>query len=166
MMLAGASLGYAPPEQYEKGNERVSARTDVFSLAAIVFECLTGKPAFPVFMGENADHGLPAPDRAGRGRASPPAPPRSHAELRENARNSSPRSTQELARATQPDPSERHGSIREFWDAVEPLLAPRRGDVRRPGRPAAHPEPTARPPASASRDVRRRLRSRATRSAS
>ena len=28
--LAGASLGYAPPEQYEQGNQRVSPRTDVF----------------------------------------------------------------------------------------------------------------------------------------
>jgi len=51
--LAGASLGYAPPEQYEQGNQRVSPRTDIFSLAAIVFEMLTGKPAFPFREGEN-----------------------------------------------------------------------------------------------------------------
>src|SRR4051812_30992856 len=52
-MLAGASLGYAPPEQYEKGNERVTPRTDVFSFAAILFECLTGTPAFAYRSGES-----------------------------------------------------------------------------------------------------------------
>ena len=51
--LAGASIGYAPPEQYEKGNQRVSARTDVFSLAAIAFELLTGRMAFPFRDGDN-----------------------------------------------------------------------------------------------------------------
>lgn len=51
--LAGASLGYAPPEQYERGNKRVSPRTDVFSLAAVAYEMLSGKPAFPFNEGEN-----------------------------------------------------------------------------------------------------------------
>ncbi len=51
--LAGASLGYAPPEQYEQGNQRVSVRTDVFSLAAITFEMLSGGVAFPYKEGEN-----------------------------------------------------------------------------------------------------------------
>src|SRR3954463_16536613 len=51
--LAGASLGYAPPEQYEQGNQRVSPKTDVFSLAAVAFEMLAGKPAFPFNEGEN-----------------------------------------------------------------------------------------------------------------
>lgn len=45
--IAGASVGYAPPEQYERGNARVSPRTDVFSLAAVAFEMLTGTPAYP-----------------------------------------------------------------------------------------------------------------------
>src|SRR5207253_9132736 len=51
--LAGASLGYAPPEQYEQGNQRVSQRTDGFSLGAVLFEMLSGKPAFPFNEGEN-----------------------------------------------------------------------------------------------------------------
>lgn len=51
--LAGASLGYAPPEQYEQGNKRVSERTDVFSLAAIMYEMIAGKMAFPYREGEN-----------------------------------------------------------------------------------------------------------------
>ncbi|RYZ63421.1 MAG: serine/threonine protein kinase, partial [Proteobacteria bacterium] len=45
--IAGASVGYAPPEQYERGNARVSPRTDVFSLAAVAYEMLTGRPAYP-----------------------------------------------------------------------------------------------------------------------
>jgi eukaryotic-like serine/threonine-protein kinase len=46
--LAGATVGYAPPEQFERGNPRVCKATDVFSLAAIVFEMLTGEPCFAV----------------------------------------------------------------------------------------------------------------------
>ena len=51
--LAGASVGYAPAEQYEHGNERVGPRTDVFSLAAVAFEMLTATMAFPFSEGEN-----------------------------------------------------------------------------------------------------------------
>lgn len=45
--LAGVSLSYAPPEQYEPGNPRVGPATDVFSFGAIVFEMLTGSAAYP-----------------------------------------------------------------------------------------------------------------------
>jgi eukaryotic-like serine/threonine-protein kinase len=51
--VAGASLSYAPPEQYERGNQRVGAHTDIFALAAIAFELLTRRRAFPVSTGEN-----------------------------------------------------------------------------------------------------------------
>jgi serine/threonine-protein kinase len=120
MMLAGASLGYAPPEQYEKGNDRVSARTDVFSLAAIMFECLAGKMAFPIFMGETPAMVFqrlmngPRPNLAANVATL-------HAALRERP-NLVAALDQELARATQADLSKRHGSIREFWEAVEPSL--------------------------------------------
>lgn len=37
--------GYMAPEQLE-GNAAIDARADVFSLGSVLFECLTGKPAF------------------------------------------------------------------------------------------------------------------------
>lgn len=51
--VAGASIGYAPPEQYERGNARISPRSDVFSLGAVVFEMLSGVPAYPFEAHEN-----------------------------------------------------------------------------------------------------------------
>ena len=51
--VAGASIGYAPPEQYERGNARISSRTDVFSLATVLFEMFCGVPAYPFGPHEN-----------------------------------------------------------------------------------------------------------------
>jgi eukaryotic-like serine/threonine-protein kinase len=45
--LAGVSLSYAPPEQYEPGNPRVGPPTDVFSYGTIVYELLCGSAAYP-----------------------------------------------------------------------------------------------------------------------
>ena len=118
-MLAGATMGYAPPEQYEKGNDRVGPRTDVFSLAAILFECLSGSPAFGQRPGETA---LRSIERL----ISGPRPSLSlvqHA-LAPELRNPSllAQLDLEIARATQPEPGDRHASIREFWISVEPAL--------------------------------------------
>ncbi|MBS2011476.1 MAG: protein kinase [Deltaproteobacteria bacterium] len=118
--LAGASLGYAPPEQYEQGNQRVSPRTDVFSLAAVTFEMLTGKPAFPFNEGENP---LLIVTRILNG----PRPSLM------KARNSlAPELEQmsavveglerELSRALAADPGARHETVMDYWKAIEPLL--------------------------------------------
>ena len=118
--IAGATLGYAPPEQYEHGNERVSERTDVFSLAAILFECLTGSAAFPYKDGEN-------PLRVITRILSGPRP-----SLACVAGSLSPELCQQgdlvnqldlvLAKALQADPDQRHSSCRTFWSEVEPVL--------------------------------------------
>jgi len=118
--LAGASLGYAPPEQFERGNQRVTARTDVFSFAAILFECLTGTPAFAYGPGDNVMRLIenmmtgPRPSLARLGYALTP-------ELRETP-ELVVQLDMHLARAMQPNPEVRPSSVREFWDSVEPLL--------------------------------------------
>ncbi len=118
--LAGASLGYAPPEQYEQGNQRVSPRTDVFSLAAVAFEMLSGKPAFPFNNGENplliVTRILTGPRPALMRVRNSLAP-----EL-ESATGLVEALDRELTRALAADPNARHESVMEFWKAIEPSL--------------------------------------------
>jgi serine/threonine protein kinase len=118
--LAGASLGYAPPEQYEQGNQRVSPRTDVFSLAAVIYEMLTTKPAFPFNDGENP---LLIVTRILNG----PRP--SLMKVRNFLAPELELSTplvealdRELTRALAADPSMRHESAMDLWNALEPAL--------------------------------------------
>jgi serine/threonine-protein kinase len=118
--LAGASLGYAPPEQFEQGNRRVSARTDVFSFAAMLYEMLTGVRAFPYGEGENP---LIIVTRLLNG----PRPslvhtrgvlPRELAQQRDMVE----RLDAIIVRATAAEPNERHATIDELWGEVEPVL--------------------------------------------
>ena len=130
--LAGASLGYAPPEQYERGNQRVSPRTDVFSLAAVTFEMLSGKPAFPFNEGENP---LLIVTRILNG----PRPT-----LMRNRNQLAPElETQtaliealdrELTKALASDLNARHDSVMDFWRAIEPSLRAASDDQRPPPR--------------------------------
>lgn len=124
--LAGASLGYAPPEQYEKGNQRVSPRTDVFSLGAVAYEMLTTEPAFPFSDAENpllvVTRILSGPRPTLRG-----AGHRLAAELRA-APELVDALDRELTRALAPNPGVRHASAGELWSALEPPL---RGAVER-----------------------------------
>jgi serine/threonine-protein kinase len=118
--LAGASLGYAPPEQFEQGNQRVSARTDVFSLAGIFFEMLTGRAAFPFDARENPLLIVtrilngPRPSLARYADALPP-------ELQQRM-DLVEKLDAQMARATAPDPADRHESITELWSSVEPII--------------------------------------------
>lgn len=115
--LAGASLGYAPPEQYEQGNERVSPRTDVFSLAAVVFEMLSGRLAFPFVEGENplliVTRILNAPRpllKKVRASLSPELETNTHA---------TDALDRELTRALAADPAARHASVLELVDGLD-----------------------------------------------
>jgi serine/threonine protein kinase len=118
--LAGASLGYAPPEQFEQGNRRVGVRTDVFSFAAIIFEMLTGARAFPYGDGENPLIIVtrllngPRPNLAKtRGTLGPELLNRH--EVIEQLQAI-------LVRAMSAEPNDRQASVGELWGEVEPLL--------------------------------------------
>lgn len=118
--LAGASLGYAPPEQYEKGNQRVSPRTDVFSLAAVLFEMLTGRFAFPFNEGENPLLIVTrilngARPRLTRQREALAAGLAQRVDLVESLER-------EIVKGLSADPAERHESALDFLAAVEPHL--------------------------------------------
>ncbi|MEJ7734156.1 MAG: serine/threonine-protein kinase [Polyangiaceae bacterium] len=118
--VAGASLGYAPPEQYEMGNNRVSVKTDVFSFAAILFEALAGNEAFPCSAGDNPLRivaRMLGGERPALARVSATVP---H-ELRDRPELIAALD-REIARAVSPDPALRHTDIRELWEAVEPIL--------------------------------------------
>jgi eukaryotic-like serine/threonine-protein kinase len=130
--LAGASVGYAPPEQYETGNPRVGAPTDVFSFALTLFESLTGRQGFPLLAGESAFQVLPRLLTAPRPQLAPLLDrlPPSLAEQPDLIHGLDA----EFERALQAQPHDRHPTIEAFWDAVEPLL-----------RPAEEPESTNRP---------------------
>ncbi len=119
--LAGASLGYAPPEQYERGNTRVSPRTDVFALAAVAYEMLSGKPAFPFGQGENP---LVIVTRILNGVR--PQLARLGTLPRELARRKDLLHAVDhiLARALSPDPAHRHESTRALVTELEAALAP------------------------------------------
>ncbi len=118
--LAGASLGYAPPEQYEQGNQRVSPRTDVFSLAAVIFEMLTTRPAFPFNEGENplliVTRILNGPRPSLMKSRSLLAP---ELELSTQVVEALDR---ELVRALSADPAARHESAMDLWSALEAPL--------------------------------------------
>ena len=120
--LAGASLGYAPPEQYERGNKRVSPRTDVFSLAAVAYEMMSGKLAFPFMDGENP---LVIVTRILNG-VRPQLAKNLQGLPRELARRPDRLEAidQVIARALSADPAHRHESIRAFVNELDALLAP------------------------------------------
>ena len=152
--LAGASLGYAPPEQYERGNARVGVRTDVFSLAAILFEMLTGRLAFPYRSGENplliVSRVLTAP--------RPSLMNDLGADLPHDLRRMPEALASidgELKRALDADPTKRHSGVNEFLRAVDAQLqAFAGGSVPPRVTPASqHPPTQPHPPSQDARSV-------------
>jgi len=130
--VAGASLGYAPPEQYEMGNNRVTVQTDVFSFAAILFEALSGTEAFPFKPGDNPLRivaRMLSGDRPGLARVTATV----SRELRDRP-DLTAALDREIGRAVNADPAHRHATIRELWEQIEPLLreAGSRGSGQQP----------------------------------
>jgi serine/threonine protein kinase len=144
--VAGASAGYAPPEQYETGNRRVGPRTDVFAFGALLFEALSGCEAFPVAPGDTPLRivaRMLGDDRPSLARVSATVA----RELRDRP-DVTAALDREIARATDGDPERRHGSIAELWDAVDPLLRAVTGMANRPSEPTLSTVPRAAPSAS------------------
>jgi serine/threonine protein kinase len=133
--FAGASLGYAPPEQYEMGNRRVGAQTDVFSFAAILYEVLCGTEAFPCGPGDNPVRMI-ARMMGGERPSLARVQATVHASLRDRP-DLVAALDREIARAIHPEPMQRHSSIRDLWQAVEPLLR----EAVRPGSSASIDDP-------------------------
>src|SRR6185503_6234792 len=120
LSLAGASLGYAPPEQYEIGNNRVTVQTDVFSFASVLYETLCGTEAFPLRPGDSP---LKVVTRILTGER--PSLAGVHATVPRELRDRSDLTAaldREIARALHADPALRHATIRELWEQIEPLL--------------------------------------------
>lgn len=115
--VAGASLGYAPPEQYEMGNNRVGPPTDIFSYAAILYEMLTGRAAFPHNAGESPLKTV-ARMLTGERPQLTSALVTISPELR-GATDLVKAIDAELERATNADPMKRHTGILDFWARVE-----------------------------------------------
>jgi serine/threonine-protein kinase len=136
--LAGASLGYAPPEQYEQGNSRVSPKTDIFSLAAVAYEMFSGKPAFPFNEGENP---LLIVTRILNGaRPSLLKSRNTLAPELETKVEIIQAIDQELQRAMAADLTARHESVMSFFQAIEkPMLAALGGEKSRGGGPFVSP---------------------------
>ena len=118
--VAGASLGYAPPEQYEMGNNRVSAQTDIFAFASVLFELLSGIEAFPLKGGDSPLRVVArmlTGDRPTLTKVSATVP----RELRDRP-DLTASIDREIGRALSADPAMRHRTIRELWNNLEPLL--------------------------------------------
>ncbi len=118
--VAGASLGYAPPEQYEMGNNRVAAQTDVFAFTAVLYEALCGTEAFPQYPGETLLRVVArmlTGERPALARVAATVP----RELRDRP-DLTAALDREIGRALSPDPGVRHATIRELWEHIEPLL--------------------------------------------
>ncbi len=118
--FAGATLGYAPPEQYEHGNERVSEQSDVFSLAAILFECLAGRAAFPYADG---DPPLRVITQIIMGARPSLADCANNLSLELQGQDDLiQRLDRAITQGLQPDPSNRQPTCRAFWSEVEPVM--------------------------------------------
>lgn len=115
---------YISPEQAR--GEQVDARSDIYSLGAVLYRCLVGRPPF--------EHASPL--AVARAHVEQEAPP-----LR-SIRAHIPRALDgAVLRALQKRPEERYPSTQEFLhslrDAIEPATSTQL--LRRPARPAAPP---------------------------
>ncbi|MGO8992436.1 MAG: serine/threonine-protein kinase [Polyangiaceae bacterium] len=119
--FAGASVGYAPPEQFEHGNKRVGRHTDIFSLATIFYEIVTGAAAFPFHESDNPAFVVRRVLEVARpafARIYDRLPPELQARPDVVAALDG-----ELARALSPEPEERHATVVDLYESIDKALA-------------------------------------------
>ncbi|MDI1484592.1 serine/threonine-protein kinase [Polyangium sp. y55x31] len=114
------NLLYGAPESFGQVQGPLGPEADVYSFAAVLYELLCGTAAFAPKPGEPKPKALlrlVTGDRPqlGRVRATLPAELRDRPDLVAAL-------DREIGRATSTNPQQRHGSIRELWLALEPLL--------------------------------------------
>ncbi|MDI1451149.1 serine/threonine-protein kinase [Polyangium sp. 6x1] len=114
------NLLYGAPETFGQVRGPLGPEADVYSFAAVLYELLCGTAAFAPKPGEPKPKALlrlATGDRPqlGRVRATLPAELRDRPDLVAAL-------DREIGRATSTNPIHRHGSIRELWLALEPLL--------------------------------------------
>jgi serine/threonine protein kinase len=119
--FAGATVGYAPPEQFEYGNKRVGRHTDVFSTGAIFYELIAGAPAFPFNAATNPVFGLRQVLEEARPAFSH-VPERLPRELQERPDVVAALDA-ELARAFALEPGDRQASIMDLFEGIDRALA-------------------------------------------
>lgn len=111
----GGTPGFMAPEQFDTNHKVFDARTDVFALGAVLYQCLALRPAFPVWMSQDAGTSVgtdPAP------RYLPPVPPSEH----ETAWKVPPEVEEVCLRALALDPRERFSSARDVANAIDEYL--------------------------------------------
>lgn len=122
MTREGVSIGtpaYMAPEQASGESAKIGPLCDVYSLGAVLYECLTGRPPFDA---ETITQTLR------RVLASPPAAPRTH-------RPDVPRELEAITlKALEKDPSRRYPSALAFAEDLERYLAGRDVLARRRSR--------------------------------
>lgn len=116
--LSPGSPAYSAPEQIRR--ERLRPQADVFSLAVVIFECLTGSPPF----------GGGSPERLIERQLHEPHP--RAVDLNPDV----PQAVSDaIARATAKDPDDRFDSAAEFLEALEPSGRQRAARVIGSGNP-------------------------------
>ena len=129
--FAMGTVAYMAPEQLQGDPD---ARSDVYALACVLFECLTGHPPFPGDMRQKI---------AGHMRTPPPVPSRERPELPIGL-------DAVIARGMAKDPGARYQTALQLADAAQAALQPQAiphaqpgppplsGPVPRPGPPPVH----------------------------
>lgn len=113
----GGTLPYMAPEQLRafRGGpaDAVDGRSDLYALGLILYELLTGRPAFTIRAGKGHDViDKMLADRAAR----PPSPTRLNTAV-------TPAVEAMIVRCLDPDPARRYQSVRDFQEDVERHLA-------------------------------------------